>query len=149
MRKKYLKVVISGLPQSGKTILSELIGDTLASHGFDVLMETDEEDYAEWQQKAAVTALAESGIQVIVQERDVQKSPPRKSKPKPKQRPEKDHFSGEDETLLCKTCKKDFIFPVHEQEFFKDKGLDKAPIRCHECRSRKRRSKNHADVAQR
>lgn len=36
----------------------------------------------------------------------------------------------EDKLLTCKDCGKDFIFSVHEQEFFAEKGLEHAPSRC-------------------
>ena len=67
MRKKYMKVTVTGLPQSGKTVLADFIGDILSSRGFDVLMETDEEEYTNGQQQAAIAALAEAGMQIIVQ----------------------------------------------------------------------------------
>lgn len=145
MRQKYMKVTVTGLPQSGKTVLAELIGDVLADNGFDVLMETDEDSYSEGQQSAAVRALANSGIQVIVQERDAKQ--PRTQRPKPKKK-HRDYFTGKDETIHCTSCDDDFVFTAGEQTFFKEKGLDRAPRRCRECRQKRRSRKNHADVAQ-
>lgn len=148
MSKKYLKVAVSGLPQSGKTVLAELIGDTLSKNGFDVIMETDElEDESPARQDAAVAALAKSGLQVMVQEKDAHRRAQKpKPKPAPPRKPEVVPFSGMDETIKCKGCKEDFLFSADEQEFFKNKGFDKHPLRCRGCR-RKKKSRRSSVVA--
>ena len=43
-----------------------------------------------------------------------------------------------DKTLKCKDCGKDFIFSAGEQDFFAQKGFDREPIRCSECRKAKK-----------
>lgn len=43
-----------------------------------------------------------------------------------------------DKTIICKDCGKEFVFTVGEQEFYAEKGFDKAPIRCKECRYKKK-----------
>ena len=43
----------------------------------------------------------------------------------------------EDIKLICKDCKKEFIFTVGEQKFYEEKGFG-APIRCKECRDAKK-----------
>lgn len=42
-----------------------------------------------------------------------------------------------DKKIVCKDCKKEFIFIVGEQEFYKSKGY-KEPVRCKECRTTKK-----------
>ncbi len=43
-----------------------------------------------------------------------------------------------DKTIACKDCGTDFIFSAGEQEFFEQKGFDNEPIRCKECRDKKK-----------
>lgn len=43
-----------------------------------------------------------------------------------------------DKTLKCKDCGKDFVFSSGEQDFFAQKGFDREPIRCLECRKAKK-----------
>ncbi len=43
-----------------------------------------------------------------------------------------------DRTIKCRDCNKDFIFSAGEQEFFAQKGFDRDPIRCSECRKAKK-----------
>jgi len=43
----------------------------------------------------------------------------------------------EDIKLICKDCKKEFVFTVGEQKFYEEKGFG-APIRCKECRDAKK-----------
>ena len=40
----------------------------------------------------------------------------------------------EDKTLVCKECGKEFVFTAGEQAFYKEKGFEHEPVRCHECR---------------
>ncbi|WP_460294608.1 zinc-ribbon domain containing protein [Clostridium tertium] len=43
----------------------------------------------------------------------------------------------EDKKIVCKDCKKEFIFVVGEQEYYKLKQY-KEPLRCKECRAIKK-----------
>ena len=47
----------------------------------------------------------------------------------------------EDKKIVCRDCKKEFIFVVGEQEFYKAKRYEE-PVRCKECRVRKRKRYN-------
>lgn len=44
----------------------------------------------------------------------------------------------EDKKIVCKDCGKEFVFTAGEQEFFAQKGLNNAPVRCKECRAAKK-----------
>ena len=46
----------------------------------------------------------------------------------------------QDRTLVCKDCGKEFTFTAGEQEFYKEKGFENDPVRCRDCRSKRRRS---------
>lgn len=46
----------------------------------------------------------------------------------------------QDETLICKECKKEFTYTVGEQEFYETKGFSK-PVRCKECRDKRKTTK--------
>lgn len=50
----------------------------------------------------------------------------------------KESMSYQDKTLICKDCTKEFIWTAGEQQFFAQKGFDKPPIRCLECRKKKK-----------
>lgn len=43
-----------------------------------------------------------------------------------------------DKTIICKDCGKEFIFTIGEQEFYAEKGFLNEPIRCRECRYKKK-----------
>jgi len=45
-----------------------------------------------------------------------------------------------DKKIKCIDCFKDFIFTAGEQEFFEERGYSE-PIRCKECRSKKKADK--------
>lgn len=47
----------------------------------------------------------------------------------------------EDRTLKCKDCGTDFIFSAGEQEFYAEKGFENDPVRCRDCRDKRRRSR--------
>ena len=47
----------------------------------------------------------------------------------------------EDKTLVCKDCGKEFIFSAGEQEFYAEKGFENEPVRCRDCREKRRRSR--------
>ncbi len=44
----------------------------------------------------------------------------------------------QDKYIRCKDCDASFLFSKEEQSFFKDKQLQYAPCRCHNCRVLKR-----------
>lgn len=44
----------------------------------------------------------------------------------------------EDKTLVCKDCGEDFIFTGSEQEFYAEKGFQNEPIRCKDCRTKRK-----------
>ena len=44
----------------------------------------------------------------------------------------------EDKTLVCKDCGQEFVFTAGEQEFYAEKGFQKEPQRCKECRTKKK-----------
>ncbi|WP_244835178.1 zinc-ribbon domain-containing protein [Clostridium sp. BJN0001] len=46
-----------------------------------------------------------------------------------------------DKTITCRDCGKEFIFTEGEQEFYKEKGFQNDPVRCPECRRKKK--ENH------
>jgi CxxC-x17-CxxC domain-containing protein len=48
----------------------------------------------------------------------------------------------QDQVLQCRDCGKNFTWTVGEQEFYKQKGFDNAPVRCPDCRSKKKMSNN-------
>jgi len=43
----------------------------------------------------------------------------------------------EEKLILCIDCKRDFIWAIGEQIFFRDKGLYNSPKRCRECKQAK------------
>ncbi len=44
----------------------------------------------------------------------------------------------EDKALTCKECGNEFIFSAGEQEFYAEKGFENLPVRCPECRRRRK-----------
>ena len=48
----------------------------------------------------------------------------------------------EDRTLVCKDCGKEFIFSAGEQEFYAEKGFENDPVRCRDCRDKRRRGRD-------
>jgi len=51
----------------------------------------------------------------------------------------------EDKTLVCQDCKKEFVFTVGEQEFYKAKGFDNEPKRCKACRDKRKAQRRPAN----
>lgn len=43
-----------------------------------------------------------------------------------------------DKKITCRDCAKDFVWTAGEQQFFQEKGFDRAPIRCLDCRKKKK-----------
>ena len=54
-----------------------------------------------------------------------------------------------DETLVCKDCGKEFIFSAGEQEFYAEKGFENKPVRCRDCRDKRRRNREGGEKEQR
>ena len=52
-----------------------------------------------------------------------------------------------DKKIKCIDCFKDFIFTAGEQEFFEERGYSE-PIRCKECRSKKKSDKRTGSFRQ-
>ena len=48
----------------------------------------------------------------------------------------------EDKTLVCKDCGKEFTFSAGEQEFYAEKGFENEPVRCRDCRDKRRRNRD-------
>ncbi|MDP2891949.1 MAG: zinc-ribbon domain-containing protein [Bacillota bacterium] len=46
-----------------------------------------------------------------------------------------------DKTLICKDCSEEFVFTEGEQSFFKEKGFEKAPVRCPACRRARKQNR--------
>ena len=44
----------------------------------------------------------------------------------------------EDKTIVCKDCGTEFVFTVGEQNFYEEKGFTNEPVRCKECRAKKK-----------
>lgn len=49
----------------------------------------------------------------------------------------------EDKKIVCKDCSKEFIFTVGEKEFYQEKGFTNDPVRCKECRDKRKAEKNN------
>ena len=49
----------------------------------------------------------------------------------------------EDKKIVCKDCGTEFVFTVREQEFYKEKGFTNEPVRCKECRDKKKAERNN------
>mgnify|MGYP000844599600 FL=1 len=47
-----------------------------------------------------------------------------------------------DKTIVCKDCGKEFVFTEGEQEFYKEKGFENDPVRCPDCRRKRKAEKN-------
>lgn len=48
----------------------------------------------------------------------------------------------QDKTIVCKDCGKEFVFTVGEQEFYKEKEIPNEPVRCKECREKRKANFN-------
>ncbi len=47
----------------------------------------------------------------------------------------------ENKTLICKDCGQEFIFTEGEQRFYAEKGFDREPQRCKDCRDKRKRDR--------
>lgn len=47
-----------------------------------------------------------------------------------------------DRTLVCKDCGKEFVFTEGEQAFYKEKGFENDPVRCPECRKKRKQQRS-------
>ena len=54
----------------------------------------------------------------------------------------------EDKTLVCKDCGKEFIFSAGEQEFYQERGFENEPVRCRECRDKRKRHRDGGEQRQ-
>ena len=48
-----------------------------------------------------------------------------------------------DKTLTCKDCGIEFTFSAAEQEFYASKGFENDPVRCPECRRKRKQARNN------
>ena len=48
-----------------------------------------------------------------------------------------------DITIPCKDCGEDFAFTVGEQEFYEEKGFTNQPVRCVDCRRKRKAERNN------
>lgn len=149
MKDKYIKVIVSGLPKTGKTTVAEKIGDALSDLGFDVTMETDGDDRKI--PEDIVQSVINSGIRILIQEKDAFAKQQFERKAKfPQNKPvaqmlASNPFTGQDQNISCIQCSTEFVFTVGEQEFYRSHNLDKAPRRCKACLAlKKNKQVNHA-----
>lgn len=49
----------------------------------------------------------------------------------------------QDKKIICKDCGKEFVFTVGEQEFYKEHNFTNDPVRCKECRDKKKANKQN------
>lgn len=50
-----------------------------------------------------------------------------------------------DKTIICRDWRREFIFSVGEQEFYKEKGFENDPVRCPDCRRARKAQKMNRD----
>lgn len=50
-----------------------------------------------------------------------------------------------DKIIKCRDCGEEFVFSAGEQDFYAEMGLDTTPVRCKECRSRRKYIAQHRD----
>jgi len=43
-----------------------------------------------------------------------------------------------DKTIICKDCGIEFIHTIRDQEFYKEKGYENDPVRCRDCRNKRK-----------
>ncbi len=49
----------------------------------------------------------------------------------------------EDITIVCKDCGKEFVFEAGQQRHFESLGFTNQPVRCKECRDKKKAERNN------
>jgi len=49
----------------------------------------------------------------------------------------------QDKVIVCKDCGKEFTFTVGEQNFYEQQGNTNEPVRCNECRDKKKAARNN------
>ena len=54
----------------------------------------------------------------------------------------------EDKTLVCKECGNEFIFSAGEQEFYHERGFENEPVRCRDCRDKRKRNRDNGEPRQ-
>ena len=50
----------------------------------------------------------------------------------------------QDKTLVCRDCGKEFVWTASEQKFYQEKGFENAPVRCPDCRVKKKARMNES-----
>lgn len=50
--------------------------------------------------------------------------------------------SMEDKIIECRDCGNEFVFTVGEQEFYQEKGFTNDPVRCKDCRQKRKQERN-------
>lgn len=45
-----------------------------------------------------------------------------------------------DRRIVCRECGREFIFTVGEQEFYASRGFETEPVRCPECRRKRKQA---------
>lgn len=53
----------------------------------------------------------------------------------------------QDKTLTCRDCGAQFVFTAREQQFYADKGFTNAPVRCQNCRLKKKQAGGQGNAA--
>lgn len=48
-----------------------------------------------------------------------------------------------DKKIICKDCGNEFVFTAGEQEFYAEKGFDNEPVRCKDCRAKRKANRNN------
>ncbi len=56
---------------------------------------------------------------------------------------EESQLEKKDKTIVCKDCGKEFTFSVRDQEFYERMGFENEPVRCRECRDKRKAEKNN------
>jgi CxxC-x17-CxxC domain-containing protein len=52
--------------------------------------------------------------------------------------------SFSDKTITCRDCGTTFVWTASEQEFYQSRGFENQPVRCRDCRSRRKQERNGA-----
>lgn len=46
----------------------------------------------------------------------------------------------QDKSLICRECGGEFVFTIGEQEFYAERGFETEPVRCPDCRQKRKQS---------